>query len=182
MLVSSTAAKRPRIDLSNEDTEEDESNQISSMNNNVLQLVTPHILRRRTTYNYRYSSSEIKATVEYFLKITAKDRNLCRAAGDEIVNQIVGVRRIEEEVGGGGDGRIEDTVGGGGDGSVNLSPHPASCSRSRRCRECLNLLQGQGYEREKANFQINHSNVRNASLQFAKTTGELYAFHVLINL
>ena len=105
----------------------------------MLQLVTPHILTRKTTYNYIHSSSEVKATVEYFLKITERERNLCQAGGDAVVAALAG--------GGGG--------GGGDDGGreaeqENLFPHSASCPRMKRCRECLNEVQGPGYERARA--------------------------------
>ena len=71
--------------------------------------------------------------MEYFLKITARERNLCQADGDAVV----------AAVGGGGDV-------GGGEVQGNLFQHSASCPRTRRCRECLNQVQGPGYERERA--------------------------------
>ena len=101
--------------------------------NLVLQLVT-HIVRRRTTHSYISSSSVIKATTEYFLKITATERNLCLADGVVVPNQMVGG-------GGGGGGRVGDRQ--------NLLPHSSDCPRSRKCQECLNLIQGDGYDREK---------------------------------
>ena len=127
----------------------------------MLQLVTPHILRRRTTSTYTHSSSDVKATVEYFLKSTARDRNLCQAGGVVVPNQNVGGRGGGQGRGGGrgrvgrggqdggGDDRGQD--GGGvvrGD-IENLFPHSANCARTRRCRGCLNLIQGEGYERER---------------------------------
>ena len=89
--------------------------------NLVLQLVT-HIVRRRTTHSYISSSSVFKATTEYFLRITAlaRERNLCQADGVVVPNQMVGGR-------------------GGGD-RQNPFPHSS---------DCLNLIQGDGYDREK---------------------------------
>ena len=96
--------------------------------NLVLQLVT-HIVRRRTTHSYISSSSVFKATTEYFLEITATERNLCLADGVVFPNQMVG------------EGRVGDRQ--------NLFPHSLDCPRSRKCRECLTLIQGDGYDREK---------------------------------
>ena len=102
--------------------------------NLVLQLVT-HIVRRRTT-----SSSVIKATTEYFLQITATESNLCLADGVVVPNQMVG--------GGGGDGG-RGGRGGRGGARQNLFCHSSDCPRTRKCRVCLNLIQGDGYEGEK---------------------------------
>ena len=108
--------------------------------NLVLQLVTPHILRRRTTHSYISSSSGIKATTEYFLRITARERNLCQADGVVVPNQMIGGR---------GGGRGRGGRGGRGGDRQNLFSHSSDCPRTRKCRECLNLIQGDGYDREK---------------------------------
>ena len=53
--------------------------------NLVLQLVSPHIHQRKLTYGYSSSPSFVKATVEYFLTITANDRRKCEVI---LVNMI----------------------------------------------------------------------------------------------